>query len=96
MSKNNVFTSNRRGFLGLMAGGAALSALPEQLEAEKLKTKAKIVILGAGAGGLNMANRMARRLDGASITIIDGREQHWYQPGQSLIGIGRKKRRCIA
>lgn len=90
MSKNNVFTSNRRGFLGLMAGGAALSALPEQLEAEKLKTKAKIVILGAGAGGLNMANRMARRLDGASITIIDGREQHWYQPGQSLIGIGRK------
>jgi sulfide:quinone oxidoreductase len=55
-----------------------------------VRTSARIVILGAGAGGAAMANRLARRLDGAQITVVDGRAQHWYQPGFTLIAAGLK------
>ena len=44
----------------------------------------------AGAGGAAIANRLAGRLDGAQITIIDGRAEHWYQPGFTLIAAGLK------
>jgi sulfide:quinone oxidoreductase len=53
-------------------------------------TNANIVILGAGAAGTALANRLVQRLDGARITIVDGSKQHWYQPGFSLIATGLK------
>jgi sulfide:quinone oxidoreductase len=37
-----------------------------------------------------LANRLAERLDGAQITLIDGRPEHWYQPGFTLIAAGLK------
>ncbi len=43
-----------------------------------------IVILGAGTGGTMMANHLKHELtpkDEWQITIIDEREQHYYQPG---------------
>jgi sulfide:quinone oxidoreductase len=43
-----------------------------------------IVILGAGTGGTMMANHLKNELtpkDEWQITIIDEREQHYYQPG---------------
>ncbi len=83
-------SATRRGFLGLAAGGAALTALPGKAEARRVRTSARIVILGAGAGGAGMANRLAARLDGAKITVVDGRPQHWYQPGFTLIAAGLK------
>ena len=91
MADNKLYIPSRRGFIGMMAGGAALAMATKPGQAAKVKTKAKIVILGAGAGGLDMANRLARRLDGASITVIDGKKEHWYQPGQTLIGTGLRK-----
>lgn len=85
------FTPSRRGFLGLAGGAAALSlASGAPARAQAVQTKAKIVILGSGAGGTGMANRLAERLDGAEITIVDGRKQHWYQPGFTLIAAGLK------
>lgn len=85
--------TTRRGFLGMAAGAGALfstgtgssSATPAPID-----TKAKIVILGAGAAGTALANRLTRRLNGAEITIIDPRKEHWYQPGFSLIAAGLK------
>ena len=44
--------------------------------------------MGQGAGGAAIANRLRDRLDGAQITVIDGRAQHWYQPGFTLIAAG--------
>ncbi len=73
MKKDLLGAPNRRGFLGLMAGSAALAAATTPGQAARVKTNAKIVILGAGAAGTALANRLANRLDGASITIIDGR-----------------------
>ena len=46
------------------------------------------MIAGSGAGGIAIANRLARGLEGARITIIDGREQHLYQPGWTLVAGG--------
>lgn len=83
--------TSRRQFFGLAAGAAALAGMQAgPARAAKVKTKARIVILGAGAAGTAMANRLDERLDGADVTIIDGRKQHWYQPGFTLIASGLK------
>lgn len=77
--------------LGGVAAGAGL-VLPRQAAANtKVAGKgAKIVIVGAGAAGLSMASRLVQRLDGADITIIDGRKAHYYQPGFTLVAGGIK------
>lgn len=81
--------TSRRAFLGLAAGGLALAAAAPA-QAQRVKTSARIVILGAGAAGTALANRLSSRLDGAQITIIDPRKEHWYQPGFTLIAAGLK------
>ncbi len=74
---------------GVSTGGLILS--PEaQAALPKVKTKAKILIAGAGAAGLSLASRLSERLDGAEITLIDGRKAHWYQPGFTLVASGVK------
>lgn len=87
----NPITS-RRGFLGLAAAGAgaAVAGTGSQATAAPVPTKAKIVIIGAGAAGTALANRLVRRLDGASITLVDPRKDHLYQPGLSLVATGLK------
>src|SRR6056297_983272 len=83
--------TSRRGFFGLAAGGAAaLAVAPGTARAEPVRTSARIVILGAGAAGTAMANRLTERLEGARITIVDGRQEHWYQPGFTLVAAGLK------
>ena len=48
------------------------------------------MILGAGAAGLSLASRLSRRLEGAAITIVDPRQNHYYQPGFTLVAAGLK------
>ncbi|CAA7616279.1 NAD(P)/FAD-dependent oxidoreductase [Magnetospirillum sp. UT-4] len=84
---------DRRRFLKLGAAGlAALPALPGTgaKAATKVSTSAHIVIAGAGAAGLAAASRLAERLEGARITIIDARKEHYYQPGFTLVAGGLK------
>lgn len=82
--------ASRRGFLGLTAAGLVAMAGTAPARSQSVATRARIVILGAGAGGAAFANRLSRRLDGATITILDGRKEHWYQPGFTLIAAGLK------
>jgi sulfide:quinone oxidoreductase len=70
-----------------VAAGIGLSASPRKAQAA-LKTNARIVIAGSGLGGLAAANRLARELDGAKITIVDRKEIHNYQPGYTLVATG--------
>jgi sulfide:quinone oxidoreductase len=83
---------SRRALLGLAAAGGiaavTAAAVPGRARAARIRTAARIVILGAGAGGASFANRLDARLEGASVTVIDGRAQHWYQPGFTLIAAG--------
>ncbi|OYD53322.1 pyridine nucleotide-disulfide oxidoreductase [Thauera propionica] len=72
--------------LPVVAGsGLTVAAQPAQAA---LKTSARIVIAGSGLGGLAIANRLSRELDGAKITIIDRKEIHNYQPGYTLVATG--------
>lgn len=84
-------TASRRQFLGLAAGGAAAASFAAPREAAaQVATNANIVIIGAGAGGTALANRLVRRLEGARITLLDPRVDHLYQPGLSLVAAGLK------
>jgi len=91
---------NRRQFMGIAAVGAlgagffGLSPFT-QAEAKPLATNAKIVIIGAGAAGISLANRLARGTSGAQIQIIDSRERHLYQPGLTLIATGSWQRSSV-
>lgn len=83
---------SRRSFLRLGAPGAGgLLLTPATARAAaRLKSPARIVIAGAGAAGLAAASHLAARLDGASITLIDARKEHFYQPGFTLVASGIK------
>ncbi len=84
---------SRRNLLKLGAAGAALAALPAvatDARAQTVKSSARIVVAGAGAAGLATASRLMRQLDGATVTIVDARKEHYYQPGFTLIGGGLK------
>lgn len=86
---------NRRRFLRLGAAGAALMAAPLPAAAAttpKVATKAHIVVAGAGAAGLAAVQRLTQRLDGARVTVIDKRAQHFYQPGFTLVAGGIKSK----
>lgn len=72
-----------------LAGAVGATAMPAQAAA-RAKTQARIVIAGGGAAGLTAASRLAALLDGASITVMDGRKEHYYQPGFTLVAAGIK------
>ncbi|AWI74095.1 pyridine nucleotide-disulfide oxidoreductase [Parazoarcus communis] len=76
------------GMTGLpLASGVGLSVVSPESKAA-LQTSARVVIAGSGLGGLAIANRLARELEGASITIVDRKEIHNYQPGYTLVATG--------
>ncbi|WP_246523285.1 NAD(P)/FAD-dependent oxidoreductase [Neoroseomonas eburnea] len=84
MAKIPAFT--RRA--AVLAAAAAAMAPPQPQAA--VATRARIVIAGAGAAGLAAAARLAQRLDGAEITMLDRRQAHFYQPGFTLVAAGLK------
>ncbi len=90
MSNLQKTLASRRAFLGLAAAGLATVAANRPAAAAKVQTSARIVIIGAGAAGTSLANRLVARLDGAAITIMDPSATHLYQPGLSLVAAGLK------
>jgi len=48
----------------------------------------RIVIVGGGAAGLTVASRLARRLRGADLAIVEPSAKHYYQPLWTLVGAG--------
>lgn len=83
---------SRRAFMQLSAlGTGALLLGPGAAQAApRLRSAARIVIAGAGAAGLATAARLAEGLEGATITLVDGRKPHYYQPGFTLVASGIK------
>lgn len=92
-TSKQMLALNRRGFIGIsgaLGAGAMLGVSMHAQAAPKIKSKAKIVIAGAGAAGLAAASRLSERLDGAEIILVDGRKAHFYQPGFTLVAGGIK------
>lgn len=90
MKDTHEIKASRRAFLGLLAGAAATAAAMRPAHAARIQTKARIVIIGAGAAGTSLVNRLVDRLEGAKITILDPSTEHLYQPGLSLVAAGLK------
>lgn len=68
-----------------MIGSTALTGCGSSAIAEET---VNIVIVGAGVAGLAVANRLRRQLPNATVTILDRRQSHYYQPGYTLLATG--------
>jgi len=90
-----VELDRRRLLQALAATGAVAAPLHAAAARDPVRTRARIVVAGAGAAGLATASRLARRLDGAAITLIDAHREHWYQPGFTLVAAGLKPERYV-
>jgi len=61
------------------------------------KTHHKVLVVGAGSGGLSVANQIYNRfkkggqaLGDGDVAVVDSAEWHHYQPGWTLVGAGLK------
>ena len=85
---------SRRDAIKMMGigGVSGMMGMPPSLHAEESSTKsdkqAKILVVGAGAGGIMALARLRTALPNADITIISPNETHLYQPGQVFIAAG--------
>jgi len=70
-----------------LLGGALVNPALNAL-AQPISTQAHIVIVGVGAAGTAMANRLRRQLSGNKITLVGARQEHIYQPGFTMIATG--------
>lgn len=56
-------------------------------EADRIR-RAHFVVAGGSVGGLTVAARLLRAVPDASVTVIEPRSVHHYQPGYTLVGAG--------
>ncbi len=76
--------------------GYDLAGLRERLEARsgaagqghRAAPAHDVVVIGGGAGGLAVASSLLRRRPGLDIVVIEPRNEHYYQPGWTLVGGG--------
>jgi sulfide:quinone oxidoreductase len=52
----------------------------------------KVLILGAGSGGVSVAARLKRQMPASDIAVIDPADFHYYQPQWTLVGAGLVKK----
>lgn len=65
--------------------------------AEKSNYKSyKVVIIGAGTGGISVASKLCGKISPSEIVIIDAAKTHYYQPLWTLVGGGAAKREQTA
>jgi len=50
------------------------------------KLNSAIVIVGGGSAGISVASSLLKRQPGLQITIIDPADDHYYQPGFTMVG----------
>ena len=53
-----------------------------------VKSTYDVVIIGAGSGGIAVAASLRKRKAGLRIAVIDPSEEHFYQPGWTMVGGG--------
>ena len=54
-----------------------------------------VLIVGGGAAGVSLANNMHRKNNTIDIAIIEPSENHYYQPGFTIIGMKSDCRRGV-
>lgn len=48
----------------------------------------RVVVIGAGNGGVSVAARLRRKLKGLDVAVLDPSKKHYYQPLWTLVGGG--------
>lgn len=80
--------SRRNFLLGSVGAMAYMAGLDKAIASQGSDKAVHIVIVGSGAAGISIANRLADALPNGKITIIDKKEQHYYWPGLTLVAEG--------
>jgi sulfide:quinone oxidoreductase len=88
MSRRDALKLMGLGSAATMMGSAPARAESDAVAGEGSTKKAKIVIVGGGAGGIMAAARLRRAAPNAQITLIAPNEIHLYQPGQVFMAAG--------
>ena len=68
--------------------GTATQAEASSNHLEKSVRSHQIVIIGAGSAGIATAASLLKRKPGLDIAIIEPNEEHFYQPGWTMVGGG--------
>jgi len=88
-SPENQPDRGRRNFmLGSVAAAATLAGLETAVAGMSSDKKVHVVIIGAGAAGMSIANRLNRALPNGKLTVIDPRAPSYYWPGLTLVATG--------
>ncbi|EGN92476.1 hypothetical protein SERLA73DRAFT_191153 [Serpula lacrymans var. lacrymans S7.3] len=73
----------------------ASTATTSATESTTIRDKYKVVVVGGGSGGLNVANQIydrfkaaGKQLNKGDVLVLDAAEYHYYQPGWTLVGAG--------
>lgn len=78
--------------LAYCRSGARSTQLTKMAEQEKMAPGANkqfnIVIIGGGAAGIATASSILKRNKKISLAIIEPSEEHFYQPGWTMVGAG--------
>ncbi len=53
-----------------------------------MRSQQRIVVIGGGAAGLNVAGRLRRLAPALSVTLVEPADYHYYQPLWTLVGGG--------
>lgn len=62
---------------------------PANAQADPLKRDYyEVVIIGAGSGGISVASSLLKRRPDLRVAIIDASQEHFYQPGWTMVGGG--------
>ncbi len=84
-----VMQGRRRFLAGSIATAFAyFTGLESAIAAQESTKLVHIAIVGSGSAGISIANRLAKALPNAKLTIIDKKTDHYYWPGLTLVATG--------
>lgn len=67
---------------------SVLRELDGSLDGLAVRAHCPVLIIGGGAAGIALASSILKRAPGLQISIVEPSDEHWYQPGFTLVGGG--------